>query len=158
MTFGCGYFPENEMLRYIDLNSGRSSIIEEHLRNCPACMKEIIELNRINARLEVFKPGTLPSWHDLTVTISEGSVEGAWSSRTAVNLVPLAYSRGPSSPGCMAVFPEGVSVQADGGVCRITLKRAGNEKQVSEIRRKGSSLPLFSEKSGREEVVFRGIG
>ena len=58
----------------------------------------------------------------------------------------------------MAVFPEGVSVQADGGVCRITLKRAGNDKPVSEIRRKGSSLPLFSEKSGREEVVFRGIG
>ena len=61
VSFGCGYFPENEMLRYLELNSGRSSIIEEHLRSCPVCMKEIIELNRINARLEVFKPGTAPS-------------------------------------------------------------------------------------------------
>jgi hypothetical protein len=120
-------------------------------------MGEIAALNRLNARLEVFNPESKPSLHDISVTIRDGSVEGAWSGRTSVNLVPLEASRGPSFPGYRAVFPEGISIQADGGVCRITLKRPGNDKMVAEIRKKGSSLPLFSEKSGREEVVFRGI-
>ncbi len=51
--FGCGKFNEERFLLFID---GKIDLeIENHLKTCKTCLKEFIELNRINSEIENFK-------------------------------------------------------------------------------------------------------
>lgn len=55
--FGCGKFIEERFLLFID---GKKDIeIENHLKECPECLKEFVELNRINAETDIYKPEKL---------------------------------------------------------------------------------------------------
>ncbi len=162
MTFGCGYFPENEMLLYLEGKSQRSSIIEDHLRTCSDCLGEITELNLLNAKMESFIPAKIKHEPTLVVKIKDGSVVSAFSSSVSARLIPLAGTRSTGSKGFKALFASGVlnpevSVQAVGGLCRISLNTPGYRHTVSEIRKKGEMLPLFAKNTLRSEIVFRGI-
>lgn len=52
--FGCGKFSEERFLLFLE---GKIDIeIENHLKECPECLKEFVELNRINVEIDIYKP------------------------------------------------------------------------------------------------------
>ncbi len=164
MAFGCGNFSENEMLLYLDGKSSRFEIIEDHLSKCGDCIGEITELNRLNARIDAYTAVKARRELSLIVKIRNGSVESAFSPSVETRLMPLANTRSGKPAVYKAICSAGtinieIGVQAgDSGKCRISIKSPGLKNQPTEIKRMGDRLPLFSKKSDKDEIEFKGIG
>lgn len=171
---GCGKISELEMLKYLDgKRSGPfSCAVEEHLMECEMCLREMVELNRIQAETAAEeKPGLkLPNF----ITVFSSLKKGRGITRAVVSAVSakweiLAETRSgeenarPKSGERAVSFvmdSEPVTVRiipGPGAAFRISLGGDRVKGEVVELGKKGGSLPLFSRKADSNMVTINGV-
>ncbi len=162
--FGCGQFSEKDMLLYLDAHSKEKDKIEAHLKGCSTCLKEITELNRINARTAAVMPEPLKKPFFLSLLVRNGSIERALSAAGKSRLAALEPTRKndindknkarysiDSIPADIEIMP------AQDNKCWISLMSPNLKDSMVQIMKKGDELPVYSKKADSSQVLFKGI-
>lgn len=173
--FGCGKFDEIKMLRYLEGQRAAPDhpAVETHLMECEMCLREMTELNRIQAETDVSEAAGFKLPHFITVFSGKKSEQNAWSIvRAVVSAVsakwePLAETRGTGKDAGQR--GRAVSFMTDGapvtikiipepdGAFWISLRGDCLNGQVVELIKAGGSLPVFSRKADGGEVLIQSV-
>ena len=157
----CGKFDEITILRYIDRLSGHGGLDNEtvaavsaHLLECPECMDEVTELNRIGAVTDSAEPVHIALKSPLT---DDAGVIPSGFARF-VSAVPV---RGGENSGGTEIY----TLESPSCEIRISRKNADTYRiaivfaepfaEYVELRTPGSPAPLFLKKPESKEVDIR---
>jgi hypothetical protein len=77
MNFGCGKFDEAVMLRYVEgtMKLEEAKELDAHLRTCDACLREVMELQRIGAVMDAGEAQTYPFARKIFLWIRDNVLE-----------------------------------------------------------------------------------
>ncbi len=161
--FGCGKWSEIQMLKYIEGNLKDREAIEKHLLECGECLKEIMELNRINAAVSGMEAVPVRKSAFISVILKDGIFDRILSNSGSYKIEGLAETRRKTEnrmmvefkvdfiPAIVKVIPAGkdsfwISVESQ--------KLKGNS---IEVRKMNEKIPFYSKKSDTIEALVKGI-
>jgi len=163
--FGCGKFSEIELLKYLEGSKENLDVIEKHLKECPLCMKEITELNRVSAIMESGRAEPLRKKAFVTIFAKNQDFEWVLPSAGTGRIELLPQTRTISGRRIKkAVYTideipanlEVVPVQED--TFWVLLRSPELSSSEAILRKKGSLKPIYSISPEGPEVIFKGIG
>lgn len=180
-SIGCGKFDEIKMLKYIEGSLIDKSEIEEHLAGCDICLKDIIDLNRINSVMEAGNALPVRKSNFISIWLKNGIVDKIISTIDLINEQPLTVTRkADGNKGQKDKYPVSKNSQIEGmqnilifnfdsipalikiipageGLFWISVESDILKGHSIELKKKDDKIPVYSKKSGLSEVLIKGI-
>lgn len=164
---GCGLIPDSDLVRYLDGTHRTPDRIEEHLRACPGCLEETLDLNRLEARSETYQGGRVRKPGLVSVIREHGNrLAGLLAQSGVPSALCGVATRGPGDRsddrGVEFVLHEPdvtVQVWSDaGGQFRVRLFGPVLAGKTVQLHRAGEKLPVLSlAVSGTGDVNLKGL-
>lgn len=161
----CTHTGEVTLIRYIDgnLNNAEQIEFEKHLSECPDCLKEAVEVSRLEAAMDSGRPVPIREPKNIWVTIREMLIEGFQSSFGSGELLnAVAVRDGESVPKnrLEIVSDSGVKIQIipeEGARFWIGIESERLFGKMIELREMPAKLPLFMKKASENALMIKSI-
>jgi hypothetical protein len=159
----CDKYGELELLQYMDGSLVDKKGFEEHLLKCEECFLELLELNRIEARMDNLEAKPLKKRNFLLAVVKNGLIDGFMNLAGEAKLETLPQTRKEnreekrlflsldSIPAKVIIIPAGE------GSFWVSVESTKLSNQMLEFRRKGEAMSLYSRKSDSAEAVIKGV-
>ncbi len=157
--FGCGKFDEIKILNFLDGN--KDNEVEIHLKECEICLKEVLELNRVNAEIEYFSQAIPQQIKSITLKSVRNKITSFFSNLSNPQIIEVGVrkeddTRKNQFEARLDSFNIKISPQENDTFWVII---SGNGKVFSvELFRKDDSIPVFSKFNTKEDVTIKNIG
>lgn len=161
MNFGCGKFDEATMLRYIEGTLSRDTAVEvdAHMRTCGDCLREVMELQRIDAVMDAGIAEAYPLGRRIALWI-KGNVIDRFEASFDAAALNASPARGSGAQGVTGVKFETKDPDAevtlfpgDKGAFGLTIDAKGWKGDVELLKLPGEEpFYLTASDGGRVEM------
>ncbi|MCX7820459.1 MAG: hypothetical protein N2258_02155 [Brevinematales bacterium] len=153
--FGCGKFDEERFLLFIEGKVDKE--IDEHLKTCPNCLKEFIELNRINALSDSFKPEKTQKV--IILKSIKDKITSFFTNFDSGKIVSSGVMGEEKKTEILMTesFPFLIKVSKNEGYFCISIVNREKKPFDIEIKRINESIPFFMKTNSTDEVTISNL-
>ncbi len=150
--FGCGKFSEERFLLFID--GKKDTEIEIHLKECRECLKEFVELNRINAETDVYKPEKIKK--SILLKSTGDKISSFFTNFENKRLVSAGVMGGENKKDILIIEYSEFLIKISKNEKCFTVSILTKDKKPFnvELKKKGEEIPFFMKTNSRDEITI----